>query len=117
MLRLAADENFNNDIVRGVLRQQPGLDLIRIQDAGLSGAEDPSVLDWAATAGRVVLSHDVSTMTGFASERVRRGQPMPGLVQAGRDVPMRTVIADIILLAECALPEEMEGQIIYLPLR
>ena len=35
--RMAADEHFNNDIVRGVLRRQPDLDIVRIQDAGLSG--------------------------------------------------------------------------------
>ena len=45
MLRLAADENFNNDIVRGLLRRKPELDIVRIQDVGLSGAEDPTVLE------------------------------------------------------------------------
>ena len=44
MLLLAADENFNGNIVRGLLRRQPTLDLVRLQDAGLSGAEDPVVL-------------------------------------------------------------------------
>ena len=48
MLRLAADENFNGDIVRGLLRRNPKLDIVRIQDVGLSGADDPSVLQWAA---------------------------------------------------------------------
>lgn len=35
MLRLAADENFNNDIIRGLLRHKPDLDIVRIQDVGL----------------------------------------------------------------------------------
>jgi hypothetical protein len=39
MLRYLADENFNNNIVRGLLRRQPDLDIIRVQDADLSGAE------------------------------------------------------------------------------
>jgi len=39
MLKFLADENFNNNIVRGLLRRQPNLDIIRIQDADLSGAE------------------------------------------------------------------------------
>lgn len=30
MLKLAADENFNNDIVRGLLRRKPDLDIVRI---------------------------------------------------------------------------------------
>ena len=56
MLRLAADENFNRDIVRGLLRRKPDLDIVRVQDAGLAGADDSSVLEWAAVQGRVVLS-------------------------------------------------------------
>jgi predicted nuclease of predicted toxin-antitoxin system len=57
MLRLAADENLNNSIVRGLLRRQPELDIVRIQDVGLSGADDPTVLEWAAQEGRVLLTH------------------------------------------------------------
>ena len=56
MLRFAADENFNGDIVRGLLRRNPQLDVVRVQDAGLSGADDPSVLEWAADQGRIVIS-------------------------------------------------------------
>ena len=37
MLRLAADENFNGNIVRGLLRRNPKLDIVRVQDVGLSG--------------------------------------------------------------------------------
>jgi len=48
MLALATDENFNNDIVRGALRRKPDLNVVRVQDAGLSGADDPTVLEWAA---------------------------------------------------------------------
>jgi len=43
MLALAADENFNNDILRGLSRRKPNLDLVRIQDAGLSGVDDATV--------------------------------------------------------------------------
>jgi predicted nuclease of predicted toxin-antitoxin system len=63
MLLLAADENFNGNIVRGLFRRQPTLDLIHLQDVGLSGAEDAAVLAWAAQEGRALLTHDVSTMT------------------------------------------------------
>ncbi len=62
MLRLAADENFNNDIVRGLWRRKSELDIVHIQDVGLSGADDPTVLEWAAREGRVLLTHDVTTM-------------------------------------------------------
>jgi predicted nuclease of predicted toxin-antitoxin system len=73
LLRLAADENLNYDIVRGVLRHDPQIDVVRVQDAGMSGADDPAVLEWAAREGRVLLTHDVATMTRYAYERVRAG--------------------------------------------
>jgi hypothetical protein len=36
MIKLAADENFNNDIVRGLLRRKPELDIVRIQSPELA---------------------------------------------------------------------------------
>ena len=81
MLRLAADENFNSDIVRGLLRRKPNLDIVRIQDVGLSGADDPTVLEWSAEEGRVLLTHDVSTITHYAYERVRAGR-CPGFLKS-----------------------------------
>ena len=117
MLLLAADENFNGNIVRGVCRRQPALDLVRLQDVGLSGAEDPIVFAWAAQAGRVLLTHDVSTITRYAYERVQTGEPMPGIFEVSRDLPIGRAIEEILLLAECSLEGEWEGQVRYLPLR
>jgi len=99
MLRYAADENFNNDILRGLRRRDEGLDVVRIQDEELSGAPDPVILDWAARENRIVLSHDVATMVGFAYDRVKAGQPMPGLFEVRREVPLGEAIEDLLLLA------------------
>lgn len=117
MLLLAADENFNNDILRGLLRRRPDLDIVRIQDVGLSGADDVVILEWAAQEGRVLLTHDVSTITQYAYERVRMGKSMPGVFEVSRDVPVGVAIEDILLLAEYSLEGEWEGQVRYLPLR
>jgi predicted nuclease of predicted toxin-antitoxin system len=117
MLRLAADENFNNDILRGLIRRNAELDIVRIQDVGLSGQDDPTVLEWAAQENRVLLTHDVSTITDYAYQRVREGKPMPGVFEVGRGVSIGKAIEDILLLAEYSLEDEWEGQIRYLPLR
>ncbi len=63
MIRLAADEDFDDDILRALSRRLPDVDLVRVQDAGLRSAADAEILEWAAHAGRVLLTHDVSTMT------------------------------------------------------
>jgi hypothetical protein len=41
---------------------------------------------------------------------------MPGVFEIGRHVPIGTAIDEIILLAECSLEKEWEGQVRYLPL-
>jgi|SRR6185436_6190886 len=117
MLLLVADENFNNDIVRGLLRRNPQLDIVRVQDTGLSGVDDPSLLEWAAQANRMLLTHDVSTMTQYAYERLQANKRMPGVIEVSRSVSIGVAIEDILLLAETSLEGEWEGQIIYLPLR
>ena len=117
MLRLAADENFNNDIVRGLLRRKPDLDIVRVQDVGLSGADDPMILEWAAQEGRMLLTHDVTTITRYAYERVQAGKPMPGVFEVSRKVPIGVAIEDILLIVECSLEKEWDGQVRYLPLR
>jgi len=109
MLRLAADENFNGDIVRGILRRNPKLDIVRVQDVGLSGADDPSVLQWAADQGRIVVAHDISTLAKHALDRVAASQPMPGVFEVRSVASVGQAIDDLTLLAECSFEDEWEG--------
>ena len=117
MVRWLADENLNNDIVRGLLRRRPDLDIVRVQDAGLSGVDDPALLAWAAAQDRVLITHDASTVTAYAYRRVASGEPMPGVFEVRRSVPVSVVIDDVLLISECGTAGEWEGQVRYLPLR
>lgn len=117
MLRFLADENFNNQIIRGILRQNPEIDIVSVQDVGLSEADDPTVLEWAAQQGCVVLTHDVTTMTNFAYERIEAGLSMPGVFEVSRRVSVGLAIEELLLIAECSLEGEWEGQVRFLPLR
>ncbi len=117
MVRFLADENFNNQIVRAILRQNSDIDIVRVQDVDLSGADDPTVLAWAAQEGRIVLTHDVATMTTFAYQRIQAGLSMPGLFEVSRRVPVGLAIEEIILIAEYSIEGEWEGQVRFLPLR
>ena len=117
MLLLVADENFNRNIVRGLRQRQTDIDIVRIQAVGLSGADDPTMLAWAAQEGRVLLTHDVSTITHYAYKRVREGKPMPGVFEVSRGLPIGRVIDDLLLLTAYSLDGEWEDQVRYLPLR
>jgi Domain of unknown function (DUF5615) len=112
MLLLIADENFNNAIVRGLLRIKPDLDILRIQDVGLFSADDPTVLEWAAQEDRILLTHDVTTVTKYAYERVTMGKYMPGAIEINRSVPLGVAINDILLITETFQSGELQGQII-----
>ena len=116
-VRFLVDEDFDNDILRGMLRRKPDLDIVRVQDVDLSGTVDPLILEWAAQQGRVLLTHDVSTMTAHAAERVRTGKPLPGVFAVSQSLAIGIAIDEILLIAECSLADEWQGQIRYLPLR
>jgi len=115
MLKLLADENFDNTVVRGLFRRSPEIDIVRVQDVGLSGKDDPTILEWAAKEERILLTHDVSTITRYAYDRVRQGQTMPGVIEVSLDAPVGRVIEDILVLVECSQEGELEGQVQYLP--
>ena len=117
MLLSATDENFDNRILRGLLRHKPELDIVRVQDAGLLGKNDADVLEWAATEGRVLFTHDVKTMKKHAYDRIAAGLPMPGVFLLGKEIPISQAIEEILLIAECSFEGEWEGQVIFLPLR
>ena len=106
MLRLLADENFNNDIVRGIRRRAPEVDIVRVQDVDLGGVDDPTVLEWAARNRRALLTHEVSTITAFGYERTRESMRMPGVFEVSRRVSLRQAIEDLQLLATCSAPDE-----------
>ena len=116
MLAFLADENFDGDIIAGVRRRSPEIDIVRVQDVGLTRADDPTILAWAADAGRLLLTHDVATVTHEAYERTGAGLPMPGVVEVPWRLPVGRAIDEIRLLAECSDESEWEGQVIYLPL-
>jgi hypothetical protein len=80
LLRLVTDENFDGRVLRGLLARIPHLDVVRVQDAGLSGAEDPAVLELAAGRIACCSPHDVRTMTAFAGERLLAGGSLPRVV-------------------------------------
>jgi predicted nuclease of predicted toxin-antitoxin system len=116
MFRLLADENFNEDIVRGLLLRQPDLDIVRVFDNGLAGADDPEILSWAAENSRIVLTHDRATMADFAYDRVAAGLTMPGIFILNDRFPVGQAIQEILLMAVCSEQAEWDGRVVHVPL-
>ncbi len=116
VLRFLADENFDNDIVRGLLRRLPDLDLVRVQDVGQDETPDPQLLEWAAQAGRVILTHDARTMPRHDYTRLRAGLPVAGVCIVPLSLPAAQAIDDLLLVAGCSVEDDWRNQVRYLPL-
>ncbi|HEY4232941.1 MAG TPA: DUF5615 family PIN-like protein [Lacipirellulaceae bacterium] len=116
MLQFLSDENFNNDLSRGLLLRNPAFDLTRVQDEGLTGAEDATILAWAAQNGRIVLTHDRRTFPHHANRRVEAGDAMPGVFVVNDRLPLRPIIDELLLIDSCSKPAEWWGIILFLPL-
>ncbi|MEK6299862.1 MAG: DUF5615 family PIN-like protein [Acidobacteriota bacterium] len=86
MLRFLADQNFDGDIVRGLLRSIPNLDIVTAHEQDLSEAPDPDLLEWAASHERVVLTHDRRTMPDHSrGPDSRRGSNVRSLCGSAAD--------------------------------
>jgi hypothetical protein len=117
VLRLISDEDVHEDIIRGLRRHEPALDIVRAVDVGLGHAPDPIILEWAAREGRVLITGDLNTMVGFAWGRVQSGLPMVGVLALLENVAVGTVIDDILLVTQCYPPEEINNQVVFIPIR
>src|SRR5918912_861949 len=116
MLRLLIDHDFDQDILRGLVRRVPDLDAMTAYQAGLSEASDPELLEWAAEEGRVIVTHDHRTMPNYAADRMAAGETVAGLIVVSRRLPISRVIDELEVIVSCSEAEEWENIIRHLPL-
>ena len=62
IVRFQADADLNYLIVRKLRGREPGVDFQSAAQAGLAGLSDLQVLALAAQQGRLLVSHDETTM-------------------------------------------------------
>jgi hypothetical protein len=128
VLKLLTDEHIDRDLVRGLLARQPDLDVVRVQEVGLLGADDRDILAWAAgeqppgvsgaapAEPRVLVTHHRNTVPGFAYDRVRAGRPMTGVVVVGDRLPLGRMIDELLVVAVCSEESELRDQVVYVPM-
>lgn len=115
MLSLLADENFKGAVIRGMFLRQRDLDLVRVQDVGLQGTDDPTILSWAAENKRIVITHDRATMPDFAYERVANEEIMPGLFVVNDRISSGQAIDELLLYAMYTEQQEWNKKVLYIP--
>ena len=116
MIGLLVDQNFNEHIVDGLTRRDATLEFTLVRDVGLAAAPDPTILEWAATHGLVLLTHDRRTLPPLAHARVAAGLSMPGVFLVSDDMPIGSAIEELLLALHCLTPEVCKDQVHYFPL-
>lgn len=115
-VRFLFDEDFNGHIVHGFRRRQPNADTCTVREAGLGGAGDSAILEWAAGEGRLLVSHDRRTMSAEARKRMRARLPMAGLILFRQDCAIGLAIQELVLVSQATTAEEWRDIVAFLPL-
>ena len=114
-IRFQADADLKQAIVTGVLRQRPAIDFQGPESMPLAGLDDRKVLELCAQQGRVLVSHDVTTMES-AFRALISTRETPGLVLIPQTrATLRQAIECLILLWEIVTPKDMENRVCLVP--
>jgi len=113
--RFQADADFNHKIVVGLRRREPTIDFQDAHAGEVIGAQDPEVLQKAAAANRILISHDRKTMPVHFTRFVS-GRSSPGLIIVPQDIDIGVVIDDLLLIWAVSEAEEWRDKLAFLPL-
>lgn len=116
MLHLLFDENFDWRILEGIRDRLPDAGLLTVQEAGLRETLDPDLLDWSANSRRILVTHDVNTVPGFAYERLAAGERLPGVFIVPDKMPIGEAVEELVLIIACSDAGEWENRVVHLPL-
>ncbi len=112
--RLLADADLKGAIVAGVVRRNPDIDFKRAEEVPLEGQKDPEVLGVAVREGRVLVSHDVSTMPRNLRDMLSRVSS-PGLVLTPQSLPVGEAIDSLLVICEALEPADLANRICLAP--
>jgi hypothetical protein len=113
--RFQADADFNHKIRSGLRRHEPAVDFLEADEEAVAGSPDPRVLEIAANASRILVSHDRKTMPAhFVRFRERRSSP--GLIIVAQDLDIGAAIDDLLLIWAATEAEDWIDRIGFIPL-
>jgi predicted nuclease of predicted toxin-antitoxin system len=114
-IRFLADADLTQALVEGIRLREPALDFLSAVEAGLEGMSDHAVLDLAANQGRILVSHDTSTMPVHFMRFLNEGKRSPGVFLVAQGAVIRDAIDAILLAWSASSPTDWANQIHHLP--
>ena len=114
-VRFQADADLHQVIVTTLLRRSPGMDFQTATAASLHGLPDPQVLARAADEGRLLVSHDQSTMPDHFADFIQHRQSS-GLLIIPQHLSHSVAVEELLLVWVASEAAEWINRISYLPL-
>ncbi|SFI47133.1 DUF5615 family PIN-like protein [Planctomicrobium piriforme] len=101
--------------VTSALRRR-GIDVLTSQEDGTTRATDEALLKRAIETERLFFTQDQDFLV-IAQEYQASGTEFPGICFARQGVEVGRLIQDLELHLKCATAQELQNQLIFLPLR
>lgn len=114
-VRFQADADLNALIIRKLLRREPHIDFQSATAAGLMGLNDPEVLAVAAREGRLLVSHDETTLPRHFGAFIG-AHDSAGVLIVSQALAHSVVVEELLLIWAASEAEEWVNRIAYLPL-
>jgi hypothetical protein len=109
-----ADADLHVPIIKGLKRREPSVDFATAKEAGLAGLDDQAVLAIAASRGRVLVSHDVSTMPEHFARFIQE-QISPGVILISQELSYREAIEGLLRVWSNTEAKDWENVLSFLP--
>jgi hypothetical protein len=113
-IRFQADADLRAPIIKGLRRREPSIDFMTARDAGLAGLDDWAVLALSTSTGRLLVSHDVSTMPDAFSRFIQE-RTSPGVILVSQDLSYREAIEGLLRVWSNTETEDWQNVLSFLP--
>ena len=113
-VRFQADADLRRPIIAGLRRREPTIDFRTAHDADLAGLNDATVLAVAADEGRLLVSHDVSTMPEHFAHFIQT-RSSPGLILISQELSYHHAIEGLLRLWATTEAEDWQNVLSFLP--
>jgi hypothetical protein len=110
-----ADADFNEIILKALLRRESSINFQTATSANFEGADDLHVLSFAALSNRILVTHDQRTIPYHFAEFIE-SQTSSGVIVVPKRLPPHKVVDDLLLIYLATELEEWQNRILVLPI-
>jgi Domain of unknown function (DUF5615) len=111
-ISLYMDEHVHRAITLGLRLR--GVDVLTVQEDGLTATPDPFILDRALELDRIMFSQDQDFLIE-AHHRQNKGIHFSGVIYARQLVAVGDCIRDLEIIAKASDPEDLVNRVEYIP--